>query len=494
MYCIYWKNKVGQAVAKLCEYQNIPYEMLDDSNGITSFDRFEAIIPSPWVPGTHPVYKTGKVLAELDFAYQFLPRGFQIVSVTGTDGKSTTAWIVYNILQKEFGVKNINSAQCTVHSTQRWTMQEWQNPTCPLWQRGIRPQKSVYLSGNFEIPFSATVLDILKKWEKKGIIVIEVSSFMSHAIKDFQSDYTIFTNLKSDHLNWHRDLQEYIDAKMSLVQHTSKRSIINEEVLEFAREKGLNVTLPENVRGFSKLETLNSKFEKTFDELRIMSHDSRDFIDGEDIVISGRKKYKLSETRFTGFHNAMNLLSVGLLANEMGICSKRMKQYFSEITGLPHRLEKIWEKNGITFVEDSKSTSSQSLEAALGSYAPVKNEKWKMKNIDTKNQEPRTKNLLLIVGGSDKWDSFVHLGQKFWERVKAMVCIGATKEQFVAIAKQEGIPYLAIDSLVDAVSWLYSQWQKNDVLILSPGCASFGLFRDYLDRANQFREAIKGLS
>lgn len=71
----------------------------------------------------------------------------------------------------------------------------------------------------------------------------------------------------------------------------------------------------------------------------------------------------------------MNLLSVGLLANEMGICSKRMKQYFSEITGLPHRLEKIGEKNGITFVEDSKSTSSQSLEAALGAYAPVKSEK-----------------------------------------------------------------------------------------------------------------------
>lgn len=79
----------------------------------------------------------------------------------------------------------------------------------------------------------------------------------------------------------------------------------------------------------------------------------------------------------------MNLLSVGLLANEMRICSKRMKMYFSEITGLSHRLEKIGEKNGIIFVEDSKSTSSQSLEAALGSYG-------------------ETKNLLLIVGGSDK--------------------------------------------------------------------------------------------
>lgn len=224
--------------------------MIDDSDGVTSFEKYEVIIPSPGVPGTHPIYATGKVLAELDFAYQFLPEKFQIVSITGTDGKSTTAWITYNILQKEFFGK-----------------------------------KSVYLSGNFDIPFSATVLDILEKKEKKGIIVIEISSFMSHWLgggmagwrdsrvagkrklpansttlpihhasnpPHFHSDYTIFTNLKSDHLNWHRDLQEYLDAKMNLVKHTKKKSILNEEVLEFVREKYLKVTLPENVRIFQQ--------------------------------------------------------------------------------------------------------------------------------------------------------------------------------------------------------------------------------------------------
>jgi len=88
------------------------------------------------------------VIAELDFAYQYLPKAFQIVSITGTDGKSTTTWMMYNILQKEYFGK-----------------------------------KKVYLSGNFDIPFSATVLDILKSGEKKGIIVVEISSFMSYALK-----------------------------------------------------------------------------------------------------------------------------------------------------------------------------------------------------------------------------------------------------------------------------------------------------------------------
>jgi UDP-N-acetylmuramoylalanine-D-glutamate ligase len=119
---------VGSAVTALCERQCITYDICDDNNPPISYDLYEIIIPSPGIPETHPIYATGRVMCELDFAYQFLPHDYQIVSVTGTDGKSTTAWIMYNILEKEYNVK-----------------------------------KSVYLSGNFDIPFSATVLDIIKK-------------------------------------------------------------------------------------------------------------------------------------------------------------------------------------------------------------------------------------------------------------------------------------------------------------------------------------------
>lgn len=421
MYLIYWKWKVGSAIVELCSYNWIPYEICDDSDSPNLYDSYEAIIPSPGIPGTHRIYQTGKILSELDFAYQFLPKKFDIVSVTGTDGKSTTSWIAYNILQKEFFGK-----------------------------------KSVYISGNFDIPFSSTVLEILKKWEKKGIIVVEISSFMSYWIHSFRSTYTIFTNLKSDHLNWHSNLQEYFDAKMNLIKFTTKKSIFNYQILDFVKEKKLIIKIPQNLRVYQDIQV------------------KKDWTDGENITISRRNKYKLSDTNFSGLHNAMNLLSIGILASEMKICSKRMKQYFREITWLPHRLEKIGEKNGIIFVEDSKSTSSQSLEAALGSYG-------------------NTKNILLIVGWSDKWDSFVHLSQKFEDRVKAIVTIWATKEQFIAMAKEENIPYLSTDSLQDGVEWLYPKWINGDVLMISPGCASFGLFKDYLDRANQFRDAIKKL-
>lgn len=88
--------------------------------------------------------------------------------------------------------------------------------------------------------------------------------------------------------------------------------------------------------------------------------------------ISGRKKYRLSETHFSGLHNALNILSATLITNMMKICSKRVKEYLKSITGLPHRIEFVTEKHGIQFIDDSKSTSCQSLMAALTAFPKEK--------------------------------------------------------------------------------------------------------------------------
>lgn len=136
---------------------------------------------------------------------------------------------------------------------------------------------------------------------------------MAFAIKKYQSDYSIFTNLKPDHLNWHKSLQGYMDAKMNLMKHTTKKSIVNAQVIDFARENDLYIELPKNIRTFSDNISLKNA------------------TDGEDIRVSGQRKYKLSETNFSGVHNAMNILACTLVTNEMGICSKRVKQYLTEI-------------------------------------------------------------------------------------------------------------------------------------------------------------------
>jgi UDP-N-acetylmuramoylalanine--D-glutamate ligase len=416
MYLIYWKNKVGTAVAGLCDHLGVAYHICDDSDAPSDFDAYSFIIPSPGIPSSHPIYATGKVISELDFADQFLPEKFTKICITGTDGKSTTTWILYSILQKEYFGK-----------------------------------KKIYLSGNFDVPYSETVHEILRSGEKKGIIVLEISSFMAYAIRTFQTDYSIFTNLKPDHLNWHHDLQEYLDAKMNLLHHTKKGIALHEQVLEFVRSQNLKIDVPKIARIF----WVNS--------------DLRDMTDGKIIRISNRKKYLLSETHFTGLHNALNILSATLVMTMMKICSKRTRLYLQSISWLPHRIEFVTEKEGVRFIDDSKSTSWQSLIAALTAF-------------------PKEKTIL-IAGWSDKGDAFDWLEEALvW--LKYMVLIGATREILAQKSELAWVNSIFADDMDEAVRRAYQQAKWWDTILLSPGCASFWLFRDYLDRAHKFREAI----
>jgi UDP-N-acetylmuramoylalanine--D-glutamate ligase len=169
------------------------------------------------VPPTHAIYQTEKIIGELDFAYQFLPKDFKIISITGTDGKSTTTWIMYELLRQELGDKN------------------------------------VFLSGNFDIPFSATVLEILIKNLKRGHIVTEISSFMAYNIKNFTSEYSIFTNLEPDHLNWHAGMADYFASKWKVFENTRKTRILHTSIEKRLEEFGISSR--DNIRYYSAEKT-----------------------------------------------------------------------------------------------------------------------------------------------------------------------------------------------------------------------------------------------
>jgi len=172
---------------------------------------------------------------------------------------------------------------------------------------------------------------------------------MAYHLQTFQSTHSIFTNFETDHLNWHPDIQDYFSAKVRLFEHTTGISYINEQVFSRARDLGLSPS-------------------KNIPNIRIFGTDValRDRTDGEHIIISGRRTYLLSETQFSGNHNAMNILAVTMVTNALKICSKHTREYLRNISGLAHRLEFVTEKNGVRFIDDSKSTSAQSLIAALG--------------------------------------------------------------------------------------------------------------------------------
>ena len=439
MILFYGKWRVSDGVKALAESLHIPVDTRDDADVDVDFSQYNAIIPTPGVSPSNRIYQSDKILSEMDFAARYLPKGFKTVCITGTDGKSTTAWIVYKLLCSEYG------------------------------------ENKVFLSWNFEIPFSETVRQIREKGLKHGYIVIEVSSFMAHNLSrpsglssleslpkgertgGFHSNHSIFTNFETDHLNWHPNLQDYFHAKMRVFHYTTGNSIINEQVFSRAQEFGLDIP-------------------KDIPNVRIFWIDKnlKDRTDGENIIISGRKKYKLSETQFSGIHNAMNILSSTLVTASLKICSKRTREYLKNISGLSHRLEFITEKNRIQFVDDSKSTSAQSLIAALGSFEDRK--------------------ICLIAGGSDKWDTFEYLGPILAKKVKHAELIGATREILGKICEQYGVSYHYSENMNEAVRLSAKTAKPGDTVLLSPGCASFGMFKDYLDRAQKFREAVNDLT
>ncbi len=255
MLCFYGKARVGDACVALAKSLGIDIVQKDDADADFDAGSFDAVIPTPGVPPSNRAYAADNVLSELDFAHRYLPGGFKIVTVTGTDGKSTTSWILFELLRREYG------------------------------------DDRVFLSGNFEIPFSETVRTIRERRLKRGIVVIEASSFMLHNVgtpsslrslsklppgersDGFGTDHSIFTNLESDHLNWHSGLSEYFEDKFRMVRLTSGTAVVNAQVRERARSWGSEFPPLPQIRFFGTSENL------------------KDRTDGSDVVVSGRKKY-----------------------------------------------------------------------------------------------------------------------------------------------------------------------------------------------------------
>mgnify|MGYP003452416624 FL=1 len=189
-------------------------------------------------------------MSELDFCSRYFPKDTYIITISGTDGKSTVTWMIYNLLQS------------------------------------VTTPEKVHISGNFEYPLSDTLTDILElplDQQDRHIIVVEVSSFMAYSLMEFSPDMTIITNLESDHLNWHRNLTEYFLSKANLITRAKDSSFITNQVHTKLQEIGYH--FPENISlyGLGVQECYPT-----------ISIDTEHSID-------------IRETHFLGVHNAINI-------------------------------------------------------------------------------------------------------------------------------------------------------------------------------------------
>lgn len=368
----------------------------EDLGYLSKLDGFDSIVRSPGVYPYKPELKHLKnITTPTAIFFENCPA--KIIGVTGTKGKGTTSTLIYEILKKA--------------------------------------KKDVYLAGNIGKP----VLEILPKLKKESYVILEMSSFQLIDL-GVSPHISVVLNISLDHMDWHKDEKEYIDAKKNIVkfQNSTDWAVVNDEYetsKSFAKETKANVFL------FSK-EKLDKKFKK-------------------DLTLRGE-------------HNLENIAAAVTVAKILDIDEEVTIETVKNFKGLEHRLEFVKLIKGVGFYNDSFATGPQPTIAAIKSF---------------------TEDETLILGGSDKGLDYKELGKCIEEtrNVKNVILIGQIRNQIKGFIKTKKIFDLEFSDMKIIVDKAFEITPKGGVVILSPASASFDMFKDYKDRGNQFKEAVKKL-
>ncbi len=297
-------------------------------------------------------------------------------------------------------------------------------------------------SGNIGTAFSAAVRDSANL----DVMVVEVSSFQLEQIVEFRPRISVHLNLTPDHLDRYGSMEEY---------ETAKWQIFRNQTADDVAIVNANLRLPEMAARQITFSVTGAPADYQL-------------IDGW-LVAHGEQVLEQSRTRLIGPHNAENMLAALAVADLYQVPREAAMRALCEYHPLPHRLEKVGEIGGVTFLNDSKATNIDALEKALlAMRSPV----------------------VLLAGGKDKGLDFDGLRPLLREKVKAVVLIGQMTEKLFA-SWNSAVPCVRAVTLADAVSQAHRLAQPGDVVLFSPGCSSFDMFKDYEDRGDQFRALVQ---
>lgn len=295
---------------------------------------------------------------------------------------------------------------------------------------------------------------------KEDIFVIEASSFQLEHTRYFKPKVGLILNLAPDHLDWHGSFEAYVNAKKKIFKNQDEDDFL---VLNFADDllRSCKDEAGSKIIWFSTTERLAEGI----------------YIDGEDIVISydGRQNrlMSLKEVKLPGRHNLENTLAAIGIALALGLDLERVRKTISNFKGVEHRLEYVGNKKGISFYNDSKGTNPDaSIKAIEAIPAPI----------------------ILIAGGFDKGTDFGPFIRSFNGKVKALILLGQTKYKIKECADIHNFKdYHLVDSLEEGVQLAYKLAERGDNILLSPACASWGMFKDFEERGNAFKAAVHSL-
>lgn len=297
---------------------------------------------------------------------------------------------------------------------------------------------------------------VLSAWLARGgnsadVWVLELSSFQLETTPQLDAAAAVCLNISEDHLDRYDDLLDYARAKDMIFNGSGVQVLNTDDVFCRAMKRA-----GRTVRGFS----LQGRSDYWFDPLSgSLKAGDGDLVAGQHIPLQGR-------------HNTANVLAALALCEAAGLDRTALLAHVQTFKGLPHRVEKIGEKNGVVFIDDSKGTNVGATEAAIaGLSAPI----------------------VLIAGGQGKGQDFTPLRSVLAGKARALFLIGADACKIAEDLAGCGVEPVFCDNLPEAVQKAYAAAQSGDIVLLSPACASFDMFRGYAHRSQVFSDAFAAL-
>ncbi len=387
------------------------------------FSEADFVVINPAVKPDNPYRKIAQaagvsLTSEMNLFWQ-LHQG-RIIAITGSNGKSTTAAVIHSILS----------------------------------HAGL----PVRLGGNI----GRSLLEEVEHIQPLDWTVLELSSFQLFDLNRIKArpEVAVITNFTPNHLDWHGCLEDYRDAKQSLLrwQTPADIAILNSDDPEVRNWPTQAMRL-----GFGNQDTGEGVF--------ALPDSSTEWI----ARIQGiEQKIPLADwVRLPGAHNVQNAAAAVAASLAVGVNISHLKTGMETFTGLPHRLQFVIETQGRKFYNDSIATTPESVFRALASFS-----------------EP----VILLAGGSDKGSDLSELANQIANRAKAVALLGKTGpklEQHLRELKFPTEKMFRATSLTDAVKWAGGKSSKGDVILLSPGCASYDWFLNFADRGEQFIQLAK---
>jgi UDP-N-acetylmuramoylalanine--D-glutamate ligase len=314
---------------------------------------------------------------------------------------------------------------------------------------------SVQLGGNIGESFAKLVAT----QPPPSYYVLEVSSFQLDDIQTFAPHIAMITNITPDHLDrYNYRFEEYVVAKFRIAAHQKN----TDHLILGIDNPAIQEHLQQNLH-FSEAQQYRFSIE---DDASVA------FGTVESMTVLG-KKISLQQFPLSGKHNRYNALCAALVARILGIDAATIEKGLNSFEALENRLEPVATRNDVLYINDSKATNIDSAWYAL---------------------DGMTRPIVWIAGGTDKGNDYGLLYELVQQKVRAIVCMCVDSSKIKAAFSPLGIPIVDALSATEAVQQSQQLAQKGDVVLLSPACASFDLFQNYVDRGNKFRESVLALT